>query len=89
MIPVFQVLEVYRLQQRKGPVLVGIALSGTVEVGSRLVSPDNPNSVLEVIAVDMPTPSSQAAGRIAVVVLPDLGEYLRPGATFEIVAQES
>lgn len=83
--PVFQVLEVYRPRQRRGPVLVGTVSSGTVEVGNRLSSSDNPDQVLEVIAVEMPTPRSQAEGRIAVVVLPDLGEYLRSGATFKIV----
>jgi hypothetical protein len=86
---VFQVLEVYRPRQRRGPVLVGTVPSGTVKVGSRLISPDNPGRVLEVIAVDMPTPRAQAEGRIAVVVLPDFGEYLRPGATFNIITQES
>jgi len=69
--------------------LVGIVPSGAVKVGSRLVSSDNPDRVLEVIAVDMPTPKSLAEGRIAVVVLPDFGEYLRSGATFEIVTEES
>jgi hypothetical protein len=87
--PVFQVLEVYRPRQRRGPVLVGTVSSGTVEVGSRLISSDDPDRVLEVIAVDMPTPRSQAEGRIAVVVLPDLGDYLRSGAAFKIVTQES
>jgi hypothetical protein len=87
--PVFQVLEVYRPRQRRGPVLVGTVSSGTIAVGSRLISADNPDRVLEVIAVDMPTPRSQAEGRIAVVVLPDLGEYLRSGAIFKIVTQEN
>jgi hypothetical protein len=89
MSPVFQVLEVYRLRQRRGPLLVGIVPSGTVKVGNRLVSADNPDQVLEVIAVDMPTSRSQTEGRVAVVVLPDLGDYLRSGATFKIVTRDS
>jgi hypothetical protein len=82
------VLEVFRPRQRRGPVLVGTVPSGTLVVGSRLVSSDNPDHILEVIAVDMPAPRSQADGTIAVLVLPDLGECFRYGAAFEIVAPE-
>jgi hypothetical protein len=82
---VFRVLEVYRPAQRKGPILLGAVTAGTITVGSSLVSVEDATRVLRVIAVDMPTAKSQAEGRLALVVLPDLGDSLRPGALFDIV----
>jgi hypothetical protein len=88
MSPVFQVAEIYRPAERRGPILVGAVSSGTISVGSRLVSSVNSEQVLEVIAVDLPTAKSQAEGRLAVVVLPDLGDQLCPGAEYNIVPPE-
>jgi hypothetical protein len=54
-----------------------------------LVSVDDPALILEVIAVDLPTPKSQAEGRIAIAVQPDPGDELRPGLTFNISNPDS
>jgi hypothetical protein len=86
MTPVFRVLEVYRTQHRRGPILVGEEPTVPVTVGTRLVLSEDPSQAVEVIAVDLPTDTSAAAGRLAIVVTPDLGDRLEPGATFEVVA---
>jgi hypothetical protein len=62
MSPIFQVAEVYRPAERRGLILVGGVSSGTISVGSRLVSSGNCEQALEVIAVDPPTSKSQAEG---------------------------
>lgn len=82
---VFRILEVFRPTQRRGPILVGTTTSADITVGSRLISSDDPAGVLEVIAVDMPTSESLAEGRLAIVVQPDLGDQLRPGAVLTLV----
>lgn len=86
---VFRVLEVFRPAQRKGPVLVGDVASGTITVGTRLVSAGDPALVLKVLAIDFPTLKSQAEGRLAVVVQPDPGDQLQPGLIFSIIDQDS
>lgn len=85
MTSVFRVLDVFRPTQRRGPILVGEAPSASISVGTRLVSADDPAHQMEVLAVDLPTATSLAKRRLAVVVSPDLGDVLAPGAAFEIV----
>jgi hypothetical protein len=82
---VFRVLEVFRPAQRSGPILVGKTPSVRITVGTRLIASDDPTQVLEVLAVDLPTTGSVANGQLAIVVKPDLGKALRPGALFQIV----
>lgn len=84
MSPVFQVLEVFRPAQRNGPVVVGKAPPVGITVGTTLTSVAHPAIVLEVIAVDFPTPKFQAEGKLAIVVRPDPGDQLQPGLTFRI-----
>jgi hypothetical protein len=81
---VFQVLEIFRPAQRKGPVVVGTAPSVGITVGTTLTSIADPAITLEVIAVDFPTPKFQAEGKLAVVVRPDPGDQLQPGLTFRV-----
>lgn len=80
----FLIAEVYRPPQRSGPILVGTSEAGQVTVGTRLALPDDPAQAVEVVAVDLPTVESEQAGRIAVVVAPDLGVLLSPGTELEI-----
>jgi hypothetical protein len=86
---IFRVLEVFRPAQRTGPILVGETPSVRITVGTRLVSSDDPTQLLEVLAVDLPTAESMAEGRLAVVVSPDLGDRLRPGAEFDILSPDA
>ncbi len=86
---IFRVIEVFRLAQRRGPILVGESPPVTMSVGTRLVSRDDPTQRVEVIAVDLPTPSSLAEGRLAVVVSRDLGDLMVAGAEFEIITPEA
>jgi hypothetical protein len=86
---VFRVLEVFRPAHRKGPLLVGNALSAKITVGTLLASAENPALVLEVIAIDFPTSKSQAEGKLAIVVRPDPGDELRPGLIFDISNSDS
>lgn len=81
---VFRVREVFRPAYRKGPVIVGKAPSADVSVGTRLVSAENPEVILEVIAIDFPSPKSQAEGTLAIVVQPDPGDRLHPGMALNI-----
>lgn len=82
---VFRVLEVFRPQQRKGPILVGQVPSVNITIGTRLVLADDTSQVVEVVGVDLPTPKSLREGRLAVVVQPDLGDQLRSGAIFHVI----
>jgi len=81
----FVVLEVFRPIERKGPILVGTAGSARIRLGTRLYLIGDPaHRWVEVLAVDMPTPTSIAKEQIAIVVHPDLGEALAAGARFDI-----
>ena len=88
MTSIFRVLEVYRPAERRGPVLVGEMPDTRVTVGTRLVLSSDRSVGVEVLAVDLPTERSLAERRLAVVVTPDVGELLRPGATFEIFTSD-
>jgi hypothetical protein len=85
----FRIVEVYRPSQRRGPVLVGETPTGNITIGTRLVSCVDPARQTEVLAIDMPTRKTEAEGRLAMVVSPDLGDDFRPGATFEIIGARS
>jgi len=80
-----EVLEVYRPLQRSGPILVTNKSSERVSVGTFLVSLDDPERRVRVIAIDPPTRKSLANGRLAIVVTPDLGDALKAGARFKVV----
>lgn len=80
----FRVIEVFRLAQRKGPILVGKLLSGNITVGDRLAIQ---NELTTVIAIDMPTESTMASQTLSVVVSPDLGSSLRPGAELDVLEE--
>lgn len=84
----FRVLEVFRPQSRKGPILVGRYPSGDITIGTRLVSVDNAEHLAEVIAIDLTTDNFPAENRIAIIVKPDLGTAFRAGAEFRIVTSD-
>ena len=85
----FRILEVYRTPQRGGPILVGKTGCMEMRVGSHLVAVADPDDVVEVLAVDLPTAQSLAEGRLAVVVRPDLRDKLCAGAEFTIISPDS
>lgn len=83
--PIFRVIEVFRVQHRRGPILVGQFPPVDITVGTRLVAVHDADQVAEVIAIDFPPQKVLAENRLAVVVQPDLGEAFRPGAGFFII----
>lgn len=82
---IFRVLEVFRLQQRKGPILVGRYPSVEITIGTRLVSVDNGELFADVVAIDIPNEKAIAENQVALIVQPDLGTAFRAGADFCIV----
>ena len=85
MTTVFRVLEIFRTPQRTGPILIGAVPVVSVRPGSKLALRSDPSQVVDVVAVDMPTPKALAEGRVAIVVAPDLGDHLRAGVEFDIL----
>jgi hypothetical protein len=80
----FQVLDVFRIAQRSGPILLGRLEGETISVGSRLVLSAGSAWEGRVVALEMPTPKSIAEGTEAVVVTPD-DEGLTPGVTLLVL----
>lgn len=85
MTSVFRVLDIFRTPHRTGPILIGTAPVVSVRPGSRLALHSDPSQVVDVVAVDIPTPKALAEGRLAIVVVPDLGDHLRAGVEFDIL----
>ncbi len=81
-----EVVHVFRVAQRAGPVVVGESTS-SVTVGDWLVAVGTATWRTRVLAVDFPGPGTPV-GRVTVVVGPDPGSELRAGVSLQVEDSE-
>lgn len=80
---VIEVIEVFRIPSRGGPIIVVKVPETNITTGTALTSAEHPYVKLDVIGIDFQSEKFKGKGLISLVVQPD-HEELQPGLKLQV-----